>query len=168
MQAESHVKQLTLQLGSTGDAVKELQKILKDVVGDVSLEIDGIFGETTELAVKVFQYRVFLNDDGIVGPKTWQALYAGQRSDLPVLRLGSKGDDVTKVQKVLKFSQEAKDYFNSNGYYFGEIDGNFGAKTEVAVKAFQKDKKIPVDGVIGQQTWTELMSLATEISHISL
>ncbi len=168
MQTASHLNQPTLQLGSTGNTVKELQKILKDLVGDVSLEIDGDFGETTELAVKVFQYRVFLNDDGIVGGKTWQALHAGQRSDLPVLRSGSKGDDVTKVQKVLKFSQEAKDYFNSNGYYFGEIDGNFGANTEVAVKAFQKDKKIPTDGVIGQKTWTDLMGLATEISHISL
>ena len=167
MQTASQINQPTLQLGSTGNAVKELQKILKDLVRDVSLEIDGVFGETTQLAVKVFQCRVFLKDNGIVGYKICKDLYAGKRSDLPVLSRGTKGDDVTKVQKFLKFSQEAKDHFNSNGYYFGEIDGNFGADTEVAVKAFQKDRKIPVDGVIGPQTWTDLMGLATEISHIS-
>lgn len=169
MQTATQTSQPTLQLGSTGEAVKELQQLLKDKVGDVSgLEVDGVFGQITQLAVEVFQYRVFLNQDGIVGRKTWQALYAGQRNDLPVLSFGSKGDDVVKVQKVLQFSQEAKDYFNSNGYYFGAIDGDFGSKTSQAVKAFQQDKKLSVDGIIGEETWQALMSLATEISHISL
>lgn len=165
----TQINQPTLQIGSTGAAVKELQELLKQRVPVITyLEVDGIFGEVTQLAVEVFQYRVFLKQDGIVGDKTWKALYVGQRGDLPVLRLGSQGDDVAKVQNVLKFSSFTREYIGFDGYYFGAVDGDFGSKTEAAVKAFQKDKTLVVDGVIGSKTWEALMELAAIISHIGL
>jgi N-acetylmuramoyl-L-alanine amidase len=37
-------------------------------------EIDGGFGEVTELAVRAAQRRAGLEDDGIVGPATWDAI----------------------------------------------------------------------------------------------
>ncbi|MFB2974688.1 peptidoglycan-binding protein [Microseira sp. BLCC-F43] len=163
----AQVNQPTLGLGSTGPAVKELQKLLKQRVPIISnLEVDGIFGEVTKLAVEVFEYRVFLKQDGIVDSKTWKALYAGKRDDLPLLRSGSRGDDVARVQDVLKFSLITAEYMGFDGYYFGVVDGNFGAKTEAAVKAFQKERDLVVDGVIGAKTWQGLMELAAIISHI--
>ncbi|HAZ46042.1 MAG TPA: peptidoglycan-binding protein [Cyanobacteria bacterium UBA11369] len=163
----AQANQPVLRLGSTGPAVKELQKLLKQRVPIVSnLEVDGIFGEVTKLAVEVFEYRVFLKRDGIVDAKTWKALYAGKRDDLPVLRRGSRGDDVARVQDVLKFSVITAEYMGFDGYYFGVVDGDFGAKTEAAVKAFQKDRDLVVDGVIGAKTWQALMELAAMISHI--
>lgn len=54
----------TIRLGSTGDAVKTLQKIL-------NLNADGKFGPKTLAAVKIFQATHKLIPDGIVGPKTW-------------------------------------------------------------------------------------------------
>src|SRR4051812_29184585 len=36
------------------------------------------------------------------------------------------------------------------------IDGVFGAKTETAVKAFQKAREIPVDGIVGRVTWINI------------
>jgi peptidoglycan hydrolase-like protein with peptidoglycan-binding domain len=165
----AQVNQPTLKLGSTGPAVKELQKLLKQRVPMLSnLEVDGIFGEITKLAVEVFQYRVFLKHDGIVESKTWKALYAGKRNDLPLLRRGSRGDDVARVQDVLKFSSVTREYMGFDGYYFGVVDGDFGAKTEAAVKAFQKDRDLLVDGVIGAKTWEALIELAATISHIGL
>jgi murein L,D-transpeptidase YcbB/YkuD len=61
-----------LSLGDSGDTVLELQRKLNDT--GASLITDGIFGAATEEAVKEFQRRRNLNDDGIVGPLTWSAL----------------------------------------------------------------------------------------------
>ena len=63
----------TIRKGSRGEAVKVLQKYLNSLniekynCGDV----DGIFGNVTEAAVKRFQYDKGLVSDGIVGPLTW-------------------------------------------------------------------------------------------------
>lgn len=58
---------MLLKLGSIGDEVKKLQRILKIV-------IDGDFGPITEKAVKAFQQKMGLLVDGIVGPKSWEKL----------------------------------------------------------------------------------------------
>jgi peptidoglycan hydrolase-like protein with peptidoglycan-binding domain len=74
----------TVKKGSTGSAVKLLQEILKsfaDPVFDPGA-VDGNFGVTTEAAVKAFQGfstdfgGAPLQVDGIVGPKTWTALWS--------------------------------------------------------------------------------------------
>lgn len=56
-----------LRLGSKGEDVKTLQRLLK-------IDVDGIFGPQTEKAVKDFQWGHGLEVDGICGPKTWAAL----------------------------------------------------------------------------------------------
>lgn len=169
LQSSVQIKQPTLKFGATGDSVKQLQKFLIKRVPDVqSLVIDGVFGEITLLAVEIFQYRTFLKQDGIVGVVTWEALYIGQRPDLPLLYRGSHCDDVAKVQRVLKFSPFIRDTLGFDGYYFDKIDGVFGYQTQAAVKSFQNDKQLVVDGVIGSQTWDYLMELAALISHFGL
>lgn len=55
----------TLARGSTGEAVKELQRLLL---------VDGIFGPATEAAVKKFQKAHGITADGIVGPYTWREI----------------------------------------------------------------------------------------------
>lgn len=57
----------TVLRGSTGEDVRQLQKIL-------GIEIDGMFGGKTEAAVESFQKRAGLVVDGKVGPYTWDAL----------------------------------------------------------------------------------------------
>ena len=56
-----------LKLGSVGDYVKRVQRILKII-------IDGIFLHNTEAAVKSFQAAHNLKSDGVVGPLTWAVL----------------------------------------------------------------------------------------------
>ena len=58
-----------IQRGSKGKAVKILQIILGD------LEVDGSFGPATQAATLDFQRKHGLTADGIVGPKTWRALF---------------------------------------------------------------------------------------------
>ncbi len=169
IQSSIQIKQPTLKFGATGDYVKQLQKFLIKRVPDVeSLVIDGVFDEITLLAVEIFQYRTFLKQDGVVGVVTWEALYISQRPDLPLLYRGSYCDDVAKVQSLLKFSPFIQETLGFDGYYFGKIDGVFGDRTQVAVKSFQNDKQLVVDGIIGSQTWDYLMELAALVSHFVL
>lgn len=63
--------------------------------------------------------------------------------DVTVLsKTGSTGEEVRRIQKKLK----------ELGYYTGAVDGIFGAKTQSAVKAFQKNCGITVDGIAGPTT----------------
>lgn len=67
--------------------------------------------------------------------------------ELPTLRKGCKGMYVTELQDML----------NKWGYTL-KPDGIFGNKTLEAVKAFQADNGLVVDGVVGVKTWGKLNS----------
>jgi peptidoglycan hydrolase-like protein with peptidoglycan-binding domain len=56
-----------IRLGAVGENVKSVQRSL-------GLNEDGVFGPGTEQAVKEFQQRYGYEPDGIVGPQTWKAL----------------------------------------------------------------------------------------------
>lgn len=62
-----------LTYGNRGQAVMELQRLLAQMGFDAG-PIDGVFGPRTEAAVRAFQRRNNLNDDGIVGPETYRRL----------------------------------------------------------------------------------------------
>ena len=50
----------------------------------------------------------------------------------------------------------AQKYLKALGYYNGEIDGIFGAKSRSAIKKFQKANKLTVDGICGKKTIAKL------------
>ncbi|MGG3955679.1 peptidoglycan-binding protein [Bhargavaea massiliensis] len=62
----------TLREGSYGQAVKDLQLMLKYV--GYSVSVDGVYGSETEKYVKDFQKSVGLQADGIAGKNTYNAL----------------------------------------------------------------------------------------------
>lgn len=65
------------------------------------------------------------------------------------VRSGSRGADVTYLQQRL----------TALGYKPGTADGIFGSKTLAAVRAFQADHKLAVDGIVGPKTWATLVAL---------
>ncbi len=60
---------VTLRDGSTGEAVKELQRFLNDVLG-LGLVIDGKLGPKTIEVIKEWQEQNNLVPDGLIGSKT--------------------------------------------------------------------------------------------------
>ncbi len=78
-----------LQKGSTDPTVRDLQEALKALGFDPG-PIDGVFGTTTETAVKAFQQARGITADGIVGKVTWINIDEADQSE-PVLKIGSTG-----------------------------------------------------------------------------
>ena len=64
-----------LRHGSRGSAVSTLQSGLNARGAD--LKVDGVFGAATGSAVRSLQSAAGIGVDGVVGPKTWNALYSG-------------------------------------------------------------------------------------------
>ncbi len=163
-----------LRNGSRGDDVVDLQEMLRDL-GFLSGRADGIFGNGTARAVQAFQRSVGLSADGVVGASTWAALETASSGrsggtsgggtsgggtsgggsaggttggTRPVLRNGSRGDDVLDLQEMLK----------DRGFLSGRADGIFGNGTARAVQAFQRSVGLSADGVVGASTWAALES----------
>lgn len=136
-----------LKKGSTGQAVRELQLAL-NALGYNTGAVDGQFGAQTESAVKQFQQDRGLTVDGIVGPLTWLNIDEADQSE-PILKKGSTGNPVRRAQKRLTLG----------GWDTGGVDGVFGSHTESAVKSFQGDKALVVDGIVGPQTWAEINAI---------
>lgn len=63
-----------VQQGSSGDAVRAVQQLLRGKFGFNNVAVDGLFGPVTAQAVKDFQTSKGIASDGIVGPITWQKL----------------------------------------------------------------------------------------------
>lgn len=74
---------------------------------------------------------------------------------MKTIKNGSRGTEVKTLQEALL----------DTGIYYLVIDGIFGAKTEAAVKAYQKDNGLTVDGICGPKTWSKLgFSTADEVT----
>ena len=69
-----------------------------------------------------------------------------RNAERAALKSGCRGSDVTYLQQRL----------TAKGYGVGSIDGVFGSKTLEAVKAFQAENNLTVDGVVGAKTWAVL------------
>ena len=158
-----------LREGDTGQNVRLVQfwlKIARTVyTGLNNPSVDGIFGPSTRRAVAAFQRYFGRTDDGVVGRTTWNKLrevYTDIANDLlssslrpgdfpGTLRRGSTGRAVRELQYYLYLMHSYDASIPSVS-----IDGNFGAGTESAVKAFQRLFGLTADGVVGRATWDTL------------
>lgn len=135
-----------LREGSRNNFVYLLQFILNNDYG-YNLSVDGIFGNNTLSAVRDFQSNNGLTVDGLVGNNTWTFLL--NLPPYPLLREGSRGSYVRFLQNLLQ----------SKFIPTGSIDGIFGSQTLNAVRAFQQENNLTVDGLVGNNTWNALTSM---------
>ena len=115
-----------LKKGRKGAPVRILQEAL-------GVAADGDFGSGTQKALQQWQGDNGLTADGIAGPDTFAAMGLFQ---LVLLRKGSRGETVKKLQTMLEL----------------DADGKFGPGTEKAVKAWQSENDIEADGMVGVKT----------------
>ena len=170
---EDSSPEVPLRLGSFGAQVRTLQIRLNRISDNYPNipkipGINGIYGIETENAVRSFQETFGLTVDGVVGKATW---YAVQRIYIAVKRLNSLNSEGLQFADV---SQEyagvlrlgdantgvslLQYYINYLSAYYETIpplaiDGVFGEATRNAVYAVQNTFGLPVDGVVGEQTW---------------
>ncbi len=144
-----------LRVGEVGPEVLDVQRRLEalDLLREDRLDDPGVFAAATLAAVRLFQQRRGLTADGIVGEDTWRALVEasyelGDRL-LYLTRPLLRGDDVRELQRRL----------NQLGFDAGYVDGFYGAATADAIRDFQLNVGLPVDGIAGPDTFALLRRL---------
>ncbi len=151
----------TFHPGDRGDQIREIQQALAQ--NGSSITVDGDYGTGTTEAVKAFQYSRGLEADGIVGAETYRALigaeipenkssrfaeqkpWQDQRKEKNMFPLVTADNVTTVLQQALV----------NKGYNL-DVDGVFGVGTEQAVRKFQADRGLDVDGVVGRETFYAL------------
>lgn len=171
------------ELGDSGEDIRTIQRQLNRVSANYPSipkipSINGIFDNETRLAVQQFQRIFNLTPDGRVGKATWykiKQIYNGvkdlselysegititeaQRQFREVLQEGDTGDDI----RILQY------YLNFLGFFYDTLprinaDGIFGNETKNAVITFQDQFGLPVDGIVGRQTWYRIQDQYDEV-----
>ena len=165
-----------LRLGSAGEDVRTVQRQLNRIGQNYpairpALNDDGIFDIPTEQAVENFQRIFNLTPDGIVGKATWYKIKSifnavkglaelesegltpeeVERVYAELLREGDTGIGVATLQHYLLVLATF-----DNTLPMVEETGVFGPETTAAVRAFQAQQGLAVDGIVGRQTWNAL------------
>ncbi|MFA9457618.1 peptidoglycan-binding protein [Halalkalibacter sp. AB-rgal2] len=173
--ADAALGDQTLRKGMTDPDVKDLQDALKKKGFFNYDQSTGYYGTITNEAVRKFQKEHNLQVDGIAGPQTLNKLLelmdgevapptssnTNTQSSSPtqsassslanyssLIRQGQSGKHVEQLQKILK----------EQGYFRTDVTGYFGRVTEAAVRDFQRDMNIKVDGIVGPQTIGKLLN----------
>ena len=166
----------TLRRGSQGSEVIELQTALK-TLGYYTGDVDGVYGKSTEEAVKAFQRDASIKVDGVAGDMTLSRLYednAAKSGTSIVPMIIEEGMQVLEpVPSAQPAAAEAaslasykkltsgdsgegvtmlQNVLKELGFYTRTVDGVYGPSTVAAVKAFQKANDLTVDGIAGWRT----------------
>ncbi|MCL2177239.1 MAG: peptidoglycan-binding protein [Firmicutes bacterium] len=168
-----------LRVGSSGPNVQRIQNFLNRIrtnfpaINSINPP-NGVYGASTESAVRVFQRTFNLPQTGVTDRATWNMItriYTGiiKMSELNgeglriglspnppnvVVRQGMRGENVIHVQFILNYIAQ----------FYASIpnvikDANFGPATHNAVVAFQRQFGLNPDGVVGPLTWAKLYSV---------
>ena len=168
---------IPLQIGSVGEDVRTIQRQLNRIGRNYpavspTLETDGLFDVNTELAVRNFQEIFNLTPDGIVGKATWYKIKSIFNAVKGIADLQSEGLTLDEINRIFPRVLAPGDrgigvrdlqyYLNFVAYFDQNIpsvssDGVYGEQTRVAVEAFQRAEGLPVDGVVGRDTWNALV-----------
>ncbi|MBB5806779.1 N-acetylmuramoyl-L-alanine amidase [Saccharothrix ecbatanensis] len=147
-----------LRRGDFGPDVAEVRATLTKLGLLSDPQPSQVFDLPVEHAVRAFQQRRGLITDGVVGPATYRALRDAtyRLGDRPLAFLMAQpvtGDDVSALQERLL----------ELGYDAGRANGEFGHQTELALRSFQRDYGLIVDGMCGPDTVRALRQLQPKV-----
>lgn len=128
---------------ATGSALVRTLQVQLARAGDAPGPIDGLYGPLTQASVRAFQAAHGLTIDGIAGPRTVAELTARNPALYPGAGVGTGGAaPVRLLQRRLAKAGDPP----------GPVDGIFGPVTERAVRRFQAEQGLTVDGIAGRRT----------------
>lgn len=135
-----------LKIGARGEEVRDVQSMLYQL-GLLQDNPDGIYGSITKGAVEEYQRLLGLVADGIVGEETKEALEksAGRANPFPLLKSGERSPEVIYLQAHLL----------ERGLV-SNLTGSMDTSTIEAVKEFQRENSLLVDGIVGPATWNAI------------
>ena len=137
----------TVRRGAHGARVRAVQHLLRQ--GGQPVTVDGVFGAGTVAAVRAFRDARRMpaagTVGGSVGPRTWESL-------VTTVMVGSHRPDARADEAV----RAAQLLLADRGYAVA-VDGRFTGRTAAAVSAFQTDRGLPADGIVGPATWSRLL-----------
>lgn len=138
-----------IRIGESYEIVADLQERLMELGFMDNDEPTEYYGEVTHAAVQIFQRQNGLPTDGVVGPSTMEAIMNPEAKYYAASK-GEQGSDIERIQSRLY----------ELGYLASEeqVTGNFGDRTEEAVKKLQEINGIEQDGKVGRQTMNLLYS----------
>lgn len=144
-------------MGARGENVVKIQRELIRRGYNVPGGADGQYGSGCREIVKKFQSDSGLEIDGVVGKRTWDALFPILALHLPypgnIITMGARGENVVRIQQRLM----------SLGYNVpGGADGQYGSGCREMVKKFQGDNCLEIDGDVGENTWNTLFPLQNQ------
>ena len=163
-----------LQYGSSGDAVLAAQERLT-ALGYYFGKCSGDFLEGTQSAVRRFQKYNGMKETGKLDEATWNQLFSAaavHRDGSTPYATPSPVQELTPTPTPTPFTYKRKlQYGDQNdlvaalqsrlaelGYYEAKVSGGYYKITQSAVRAFQAQNGLTVDGVAGQQTQEALFS----------
>ncbi|HEV7208236.1 MAG TPA: N-acetylmuramoyl-L-alanine amidase [Mycobacteriales bacterium] len=149
------------RLGSRDPAVAQVRRWLADL-GQLTPHIGEAptaFTPAVDHAVRAFQQRRGLRVDGVVGPDTYRTLEGarwqlGDRTLHHHISHPYAGDDVLALQQRL----------SDLGFDVGRFDGHFGARTDTALRDFQRNYGLAPDGTVGPATLRALHQLSRSVT----
>ncbi|PSL45751.1 putative peptidoglycan binding protein [Salsuginibacillus halophilus] len=167
--ADAAFENQVLTEGTESSDVETLQHHLKDEGYFTYHTATGYYGTITTRAVREFQRDHNLTVDGIAGPETLGTLLTAQDDDSAIeaaaetaantevsltesTRVLRAGDDGRKVKQLQNELQDT-------GHFSGEPDGYYGRGTSRAVRAFQTEHNLTVDGIAGPETYAALRTV---------
>lgn len=155
-----------LYQGASGSEVLDMQEALNQL--GYNLKTDGKYGASTKQAVMAFQRSQGLTPDGVAGNQTLTRLYELLNA-LPTLPPATKTPSPTPIPSYEKLQQgmrspqvaDMQRALTQLGFTL-TADGHFGTATYNAVRAFQRQYGLTVDGIAGTQTLRLLYSLVQQ------
>lgn len=156
--SSSVVLGLPIRRNDQGAIIKSVQKRLNSQMrlsGRNRVPVDGTYGTTSIRVVKKFQRSVGLRPSGVVDRATWDALGLADRSDLGVLRVGTRSASVKSLQTAL--GRVLKKNIAPTGVFTTSLAND--------VKTYQRRAQMTANGRVGPKTWTSLMVTVARLSQ---
>ena len=173
--AESYPGRI-LRIGDIGNDVRDIQVRLNRISTNYPsipkiYPTNGVFGQSTDDAVRAFQRAFNMTEDGIVGKGTWYRIIRIFNAVKRLNELNSEGLQYAEVERTYPeytapgdtgiYVQILQYYLDYVSQYINTVtpvtqDGIFGPQTEASVRSFQRTYDLREDGIVGRETYNKL------------